>query len=67
LVVLKKSGWDQDLSPDEFASIEKISFRRHQARGAHAWLHASREFQGAVGRFQFTGPDLDASVITLAH
>jgi hypothetical protein len=49
--VLKKSGWDKDLSPDEFAIIEKISFRRHQARGAHAWLHVSREFRGAVGRF----------------
>ena len=67
MAVLKKLGWDRDLTPEELAVIERIGerhrqgvvvdrpFRRHPARRAQPWLPSLRQRQGAGGRLEPAG------------
>ena len=70
LGVLKKLGWDKDLTAQEMAIIQQVnpanpdavswstrSFRRHPARGDRARLHALRQRQGAHDRLESAGSD----------
>ena len=72
LGVLKKLGWDKDLTADEMAMITRSIVhagrrllvdrfvRRHPARGAEAQLRALRQRQGAQNAFGLPDPIPDA-------
>ena len=70
LGVLKKLGWDKDLTAQEMAIIQRVNpanpdavswstrpFRRHPARGDRARLLALRQRQGAHDRLESAGSD----------
>ena len=70
LGVLKKLGWDKDLTPQEMAVIQRVnaanpdavswstrSLGRHPARRDRARLLALRQRQGAHDRVESAGPD----------
>jgi formate dehydrogenase major subunit len=68
MAVLKKLGWDKDLTPEELATIRKIGgdkvdtvslvarpVRRHPARLPAAWRHALWQRQGPGGGLEPAG------------
>ena len=74
LAVLKKLGWDKDLTAQEMEVIQRVnpanpdtvswstrSFRRNSARRNRAWLFALWQRQGAHDRLESARPDPGAS------